>query len=145
MTVFLLCCISASISQFVLLARRHHSAASCTSDWTVHIIHFNIYPPSPSLSFHHFFPFTRQSSPSLPLSSLKSSTPFYLPLIHSSLVTLSSLPFFYPFFLFCPYTLLFLLVHSPLSLYLLPPFLLISLTISFLINSNCKLMCLYAY
>ena len=60
-----LCCVAlvaASVS-FFLLAGRRHSAASCTSDWRVHITHFNIYPPSPSLSL--YFPFTHHSSPPL--------------------------------------------------------------------------------
>ncbi len=123
-TVFLLGCISASISQFVLLAWRRHSAASCTSAWRVHIIHFNIYPPSslllpPLLSIH-------PSGLSSPLLLFLSLPPLlYLPIFpftsHSFIYPLSLFPPSFPLnlfhtsfshFLFCPCT--------PLSLPCLP-------------------------
>jgi len=116
MAVFLLCCITASICQFVTLAWRCSSAASCTLDWRVHIIHFNIYPPSPSpppllpssigsfLSNHIFFSF--HPSAVILHSFLSSHFPsfFASPLLHPSSLPhliarlcLSSLVFFLSF------------------------------------------------
>lgn len=103
LTLALPCCLSASICQFVTLAWRCGSAASCTWDWRVHIIHFNVPPPSllppllPSsiqlfcpthhvLVLHSFFSSLFSSYFfSLPLSHPSSSCVFkYISLPHSS-------------------------------------------------------------
>lgn len=118
-SVSLLCCISASISQFVSLARRRRSAASCTSDWRVHIIHFNIYsPPSLSPSLH---PSLRLPL-SFPIHPLILPS-YFFPSILCHVSSFTSCPFIY----FSPFTSSSLLsphTHSSLSPFFHIPFIL---------------------
>lgn len=94
---FLLSCISANISQFVTLAWRHHSAASCTSDWRVHIIHFNFYPYF--FLLRHLFPFIHPSfsiQSFAPFSFLPSPLTFHLIYHFSVLIFLTVFLYFFP-------------------------------------------------